>query len=238
MDETETLAKQFLAGLGLGVPVFEPDGNVPPDFLLEGRIAVEVRRLNQNDHRLAGARGLEEDQIPMLHRIRKLLESLGPPRHGRSWFVSYTLTRPLEDWRTLEPQVRGALEAFVPQSVDRTGRVELGSPLQISVHPASKPHQEMFVLGGYTDHDSGGWLLAELERNLGICIEEKTRKVAPFRAKYPIWWLVFVNHVGPQLSAFDRELFNERVHVGHEWDRVVLIDRFDPSQALDIPSSS
>jgi hypothetical protein len=47
-----------------------------------------------------------------------------------------------------------------------------------------------------------------------------------------------VNHVGPQLSDFDRDLFNERVHVAHDWDRVVLIDRFDPSRALDILSST
>jgi hypothetical protein len=181
MDETETLANQFLAGLGLEEPVFEPDGNVPPDFLLSGRIAVEVRRLNQNDPRLAEPRGLEEDQIPTLYRIRRLLASLGPPRDERSWFVSYTLTRPLEGWRTLEPQVRSALEAFVPQSSNRTGRVELGSPLQISVHPAARPYKDMFVLGGYTDHDSGGWLLAELERNLNICIEEKNPEGCPIQ---------------------------------------------------------
>jgi hypothetical protein len=31
--------------------------------------------------------------------------------------------------------------------------------------------------------------VAELARNLRICISEKTRKVSRVRAKYPIWWL-------------------------------------------------
>jgi hypothetical protein len=42
MDRSETLAYNHLVFRGFSSPVYEPDGNVPPDFLLDGRIAVEV----------------------------------------------------------------------------------------------------------------------------------------------------------------------------------------------------
>jgi hypothetical protein len=39
MDATEALAARYLESLGLGPVVYEPDGNVPPDFLLGDRVA-------------------------------------------------------------------------------------------------------------------------------------------------------------------------------------------------------
>ena len=48
MIDCETAVDRFLRHSGFTDLVFEPDGNIPPDFVVEGRIAVEVRRLNQN----------------------------------------------------------------------------------------------------------------------------------------------------------------------------------------------
>jgi len=49
-DPSETQARRYLEHLGCKDIVYEPDGNVPPDFVVDGRIGVEVRRLNQNEH--------------------------------------------------------------------------------------------------------------------------------------------------------------------------------------------
>jgi hypothetical protein len=237
MDDTEAIAEKYLAQLGLGTPVYEPDGNVPPDFSLGRHIAVEVRRLNQNDQTAERPRGLEKDQIPLLHRMRRLLASLGPPRAGRSWLVSFRIRRPLEPWKTLEPELRRLLEEFAAQTASRVEPADLGSSLRLRVHPASSPHREMFVLGSYTDRDSGGWLLAEMERNLTLCIRDKTCKIQPYRAKYREWWLVFIDHIGFGLRGYERDVFDERIRVQHDWDRVVLIDPHDHTWAFDVPPS-
>ena len=47
MDSSERIAYQYLSHQGFSDVAYEPDGNVPPDFLLNGRIAVEVRRLRK-----------------------------------------------------------------------------------------------------------------------------------------------------------------------------------------------
>ena len=44
----ERIVESYLISLQIGKVVYEPDGKVPPDFLVDGRIAVEVRRLNQH----------------------------------------------------------------------------------------------------------------------------------------------------------------------------------------------
>jgi len=44
MDSSERIVYEYLSSQGFSDVAYEPDGNVPPDFLLNGRIAVEVRR--------------------------------------------------------------------------------------------------------------------------------------------------------------------------------------------------
>jgi hypothetical protein len=78
MNESEKSVYEYLTSQGLGTVVYEPDGNVPPDFLVDGRIAVEVRRLNQNEETTEGHRGLEEISKPLHALVRKALAAMGP----------------------------------------------------------------------------------------------------------------------------------------------------------------
>jgi hypothetical protein len=48
MDDSETVANKYFTHLGFKKIDFEPEGeSKPPDFLVNDRIAAEVRRLNQ-----------------------------------------------------------------------------------------------------------------------------------------------------------------------------------------------
>src|SRR2546426_401166 len=73
MDDSERTILESLQNQDLGDVVYEPDGNVPPDFLVNGRIAVEVRRLNENVETDEGHRGLEEISKPLNVLVRKAL---------------------------------------------------------------------------------------------------------------------------------------------------------------------
>jgi hypothetical protein len=65
VDASEVLADAYLRHCGYTDVKYEPDGNIPPDFLVNGRIAIEVRRLNQNYVAPEGNKGLEEVRIPL-----------------------------------------------------------------------------------------------------------------------------------------------------------------------------
>jgi hypothetical protein len=235
MDESESIAGRYLASLGFKSIVFEPDGNIPPDFLADATIAVEVRRLNQNEPTQSGFRGLEEIAIPLQMKIKKLLVSLGPAYPRESWFVRHYFKRPLPPWDQLVFKLRQSLEQFRdgPRNEKPTS-VKIDDCIEVKLVRASKPHPTFFVSGGYCDDDSGGWVLAETQRNLRLCVEEKTRKVAPFRHKYREWWLVLIDRIGYGVDDCDRDLFREHLRIEHDWDRIVLVNPLAPQSAFEL----
>jgi hypothetical protein len=234
LDASERLVEQYLRYTGYSDIVYEPDGNVPPDFLVNGRIAIEVRRLNQNHFDGTQMKGLEEVTIPLWARIEKLVDSLGPPTAGESWFVFFRFTRPVEAWKSLEPKLREALKSFALRAVRERACIVEERRFELEVLRASEPHETMFLIGGCSDRESGGWLLSEMESNLRHCIHEKTRKISDFKAKYPEWWLALPDHIGYALDDFDREMFRDQVSVEHGWDKIILIDPRDAKRHFEI----
>jgi len=234
MDATEKIVADHLAHRGYANIIYEPDGNIAPDFLVEGTIAIEVRRLNQNHFSGAKVEGLEEASIPLRDRIKKLARSLGAPTEGESWFVSFTFKRPVEPWKSLEPKLRQALKTFITAPVKQAGTIAKTQGFELEVFRASKPHATMFVMGGYSDKESGGWVLSEMETNIRHCASEKSRKIANVRQKYKQWWLALVDHIGYSLNEFDREMFREHVSIKHDWDKIILIDPRDHTRCFEI----
>jgi hypothetical protein len=196
MDDSERTIFEYLQNQDLGPVVYEPDGNVPPDFLVNGRIAVEVRRLNENVETSTGHRGLEEISKPLNALVRKALATLGPPVSGTSWFVSYTYSRPLPAWRELDALLRRALDHVRDQSNLQGHEIRVANRMRLHFTRASKVHPHLFILGGFADHDSGGFVVAELAQNLRVCIDEKSAKVSKVKHRYTEWWLAFEDRIG------------------------------------------
>jgi hypothetical protein len=239
MDDSEKLADEYLRSLARGAVVYEPDGNRPPDFLVNGTIAVEVRRLNQNEITESGHRGLEVTRIPLAARIRKLLSTFGPPRSGISWFVCYDFRRPLPEWRELSSALREYLLAFRdnPETSPEVSAT-ICNGFEIELRRAGNSYPQFFVPGGSADDDTGGWILQETQKNLRLCIEEKTRKIAPYRHNYTEWWLVLIDRIGFGVEACDEQLFREHLRFEHSWDKIVLVSPDNPRRAFELPASS
>jgi hypothetical protein len=234
-NTSEELAEKYLVHLGFKSIEYEPDGNIPPDFLVDGRIAVEVRRLNQNEVTRSGFRGLEEVARPTADGIRSLLPSLGPTQSGISWFVCYTLKRPLPPWKRLRSALRRHLEAFRDDTRnDKCTSATIAGSLELALMRAGDPHPTYFVPGGYSDYDSGGWVFGEIQKNLRLCIEEKTNKIAPYRHKYPGWWLILDDRIGYGVDDCDRKLYREQLGITHSWDKVILLNPADHRSAFEI----
>lgn len=231
MDDSEQRALTFLKSLGFTDIRYEPDGNVPPDFVVNGRIAVEVRRLNQHSNASGEPRGLETVAYPLVDRTKELLQTMGAPTNGTTWFVTLSFQRPLPNWKMVRTSMLAALRAF-RDNVPDTKRVEiqLFENLDVTLLRASKVHDDMFLFGGWSDGDSGGWLLHEIGKNLQHCVTEKARKVQPYRERYPEWWLVLPDHIGYAMADDEREMFRDQIKLTHDFDRVVLIDPRNPSR--------
>lgn len=173
MDATEKLVRQFLVSQGFDDIKYEPDGNVPPDFLVDGQIAVEARRLNQNHFGEGKPRGLEEIEIPLWRKAKKLLQSLGPSVSGESWFVFIRFGRPMLPWTALEPKLRMALERFMHQPERRNSTVFAERGFEVDLYRASQPHPQLFLMSGSSDAESGGPILAEIEKTFSTARTKK-----------------------------------------------------------------
>ncbi len=228
MDPTERLAEAHLKTRGFSTLVYEPDGNVPPDFLADGRVAAEVRRLNQNEQGRAELRGLEEVEIPLLKHLDALLASYGAPSK-EAWWVTIDFKRPVPRWSTLEPLVKAFLDQCVARNMQQRERRTIGPNLTLDVFPRRRRSSRTFAVAFTSDDDSGGWVIPELERNLRLCIDEKTRKVAPYRSRYAEWWLLLVDLFAFGLDEFDRQHFRNEVHIAHTWDKVIIVNPVRPS---------
>lgn len=197
MDSAEEVVNRVLSNMGFGSIAFEPDGKIPPDFVIEGRIAVEVRRLTQIHDDGSGPRGLSEVSIPLTQRVDKLLNSIEGSGQSALW-VSFGFKRPVPPWRqVLEPQLRRALEAFIQSPNKCSGRIYEMPHVNVDVHEASIPLERFVVLGGFQDYEAGGWVVVEFLKSISYCIDEKTRKTAAVRHKYDGWWLAHPDRVRP-----------------------------------------
>ena len=66
-NQDETRAEQYLKTLKHSTLEYEPLGNVTPDFVLDKKIAIEVRRLNKNYISNEHLVGMENVEIPILN---------------------------------------------------------------------------------------------------------------------------------------------------------------------------
>ena len=120
MDRTEAFARDFLEHLGHQDPAYEPDGNVPPDFLLADGTAIEVRRLNQiHIDEDGNTQGLETADVAIWRTIGTLLDAFRTPHKVDSTYgVFYEFGRPIPPKRVIERELRAELEDFLSGNRD------------------------------------------------------------------------------------------------------------------------
>lgn len=220
MKTDERIVDSYLKGLQIGEVRYEPDGKVPPDFVVGGRLAVEVRRLNQHYEADGSLRGLEQDTIPLRQRIENLLAEITHTKPG-SWFVLFYFKRPLIDWRLLRPKLKEVLYAFLAQPSDQIWSAEIANRFTITLLPATPVEGQPFLIGGYTDRDAGGWLVSELIRNMTAYTADKAIKVAPHLNRYQEWWLIFVDYIGSDREADD---VRANIQCGAPWAKVLVLN--------------
>lgn len=235
VDKTEQIAHAYLLARGYGSARFEPDGNTPPDFLVEERIAVEVRRLNQHEHTAAGPKGIEGAHFVVGPLLRKLALELGPARDAESWFVSMHFARPLPEWSVVRKSLKRTLLAF-RDNPNRTPRdIDVLPGLELRLFRGGPTHPTFFLFGGFTDHDAGGYLISEIIRNVAICVTDKSQKVAPMRLRYPEWWLLLVDYIGRgSLESEDYAQLRAHLPRPEGWDRLIIVDPSRPTTGLEI----
>ncbi len=198
--------KYLVAHYGENV-IFEPDGKVPPDFLVNSKFEVEVRRLNKSFSDKGSHEGLEQVTIPIFEVCNEVLRSFDARYQGNSYWVSLQFERPLStSMRQVKKEMEITLETFITS-------VTTALPCTLFVNPnirftidASDPITgRVFRPAGGTDRNANGWVIPDYQDNLRHCIIEKSAKVSDYLTKYHEWWLYLLDHMGWGLDEKETE---------------------------------
>ncbi|WP_220793721.1 hypothetical protein, partial [Pseudomonas syringae group genomosp. 3] len=186
MDQTEELSESFLRSRGFRTVEYEPDGNIPPDFLCDSQVAVEVRRLNH--HHISdeeNPEALDKKGVAIWNNVKRILSDLGPPTSVRSWFVSYTIRRPIKDFKSIPRLLKKALLEFRYNPYSAGQKIAVVEGFSITITPAQMTYDLEFFFASASDRDSTGWLLDMMQTNAQLCIDEKSKKIENGRASVP-----------------------------------------------------
>lgn len=244
----EVLARGWLVSLS-GAPgsvrrsIYEP-----PDYLLNGEIAVEVTRISEGD---------ETSLHSLCPVVEDVLKNLGPPGHGRTLavFWVYEPSRCLPSPKLMKKQIRNALMPYTEPCADPeklrdlslAGIADIDLPCGLSlrlVHclPTEEAPIFKFVLhfSGWTGEHIWERLLEGFKR----AVRTKSGKVRGRGRHRGPWWLVLVDHVF-STESFTFEGTNEGKRrlrdlksLTHElartegiscpWSRIVVLAPQDP----------
>ena len=81
---------------------------------------------------------------------------------------------------------------------------------------------------------SGGFVISEVNRNLEICADEKSRKIKDHRWKYSEWWLVLIDYIGYGMSSTDLSQLREIQIAEYDWDKIILVNPLNPKNGVEI----
>ena len=244
----ERLAKTWLDSQGYSR--IERPKKDPPDYVVDGDFAVEVRRLNQRIEVDGRTENEENPRIALHQTIERTLTKIGSPGGERGWVVNceYDFTKPLPSKKVVEAQIRDALSAPTQpyNTISQLNEEYLNydkhaDELDLLNHPhlclrcgiCLELHEILmpsprFLLQNVSDGEGIG-VAYELISNIPHYVIEKASKVknANNIDDYEKWWLLLVDHVChlPIASLGESELqaLRESIQDRDIWSRIIII---------------
>jgi len=234
MNREEKITENYLKSLGYKNVVFEPDGNIPPDFSIGDRIAVEVRRLNQNFFSGDKVKGLEEDRIPLFNLLKSSFSRFDTQYKGRSYLVSVFFSRPTKCAKTVREAIRKSLTDFLDNPLPLPRKIKVTAGMYFLVCSSKAVEGKIFRFAGGADRESGGFVLPEFKKNFDHCMKEKSEKISGYYTKYNTWWLVLVDKITYVFDEDEKKEIKSMVSVNSCWNKIIVLDSLNGNNMLEI----
>lgn len=223
MNKEETIAKEYLEKLEIGVPIYEPDGNIPPDFSI-GALAVEVRRLNQNYFRNSPVEGLEQKGFSVPKILEEVLRTFDRKQIGKSYWVGIHYRRPIGDNKQLKKLLKKALSDFLLKKMEVPATLIVRNGISLNIFGANKNSTKVFKHAATSDGDAAGFVYSKFINNVFYCIKEKSEKILLYKNKYNPWWLILVNRMGIDIDSEDIVEVRSYLKFTGNFDKVIILD--------------
>lgn len=197
MKPEELIAEKYLLQKYNNL-IYEPDGNIPPDFSIYNKIGVEVRRLNQQYRGNGKIEGLDDNGIRLEMAINSELQKYPKSANGNCYLLSLYYGRPIGVLKKVKENLQKAIKAFETNGENTPYEYSIGAHTQITFQFASNDNcfSYKYEIGIISDTDSGGWLISMYIQDITHCIKEKEEKIKPYFTKYKPWLLLLVDYIG------------------------------------------
>lgn len=234
MNAEEKIAKKYLEELKIGKVIFEPDGNIPPDFSISNAIGIEVRRLNENFENGEEFKGLEETRIPLNKLIREVFSEYNSLYSGKTYYVVTKYKRPFkQNFKKLKSEIRKKLDEFLVASYSLPHEVIVNSEFSLHFFKASPREGIIFRPAIDFDKDRGGWLIDLFSKNVRLSIDDKTKKISPYKSRYKEWWLLLVDTIWLDATEEDIEDYKAVLPEKKDFDKVLVLSAFNNSLIIE-----
>ena len=236
-DPEESIAKRWLEGQGFSDIIdLSRENRDPPDFRVENRIGVEVRRLESTTEAMRPDLVIKTIEHSLSRIIINLLEEAGEPPGGYTVYVRCETSGAPPKRKETEKIVREAIDQCLQilNEALRLGekpkwpkwRFASGLRLRFSAYIIPGKRGKFEFMWPVAHADERGWELADSVRNINHSIVTKTRKIEDKIHCYTEWWLVLVENDfwTPGDWETDRwQWIRDNLIEASPWSRVVVI---------------
>lgn len=223
MKPEEKIAKQYLEQQGLGSPVFEPDGNIPPDFaLLAQQKAIEVRRLNRVLS-VDGTLTEENIYIPFWNNLKKVLSTFDSQYKGKSFLLIIDYKTPLPLPKFNGKKISQKLKMFLDlHDSELPDILTLNDGLSLRILELEAIKGRTFILAswGYEIRNVTNLYIENVQRS----IVKKSNKIKPYKHKYSEWQLLLIDSMRWDLGIEETEKIKASITDLGLFNSLVVID--------------
>ena len=220
-NKDELRARKYLQTLQCTQVEYEPLGNVTPDFLLDKKIAVEVRRLNRNYIDGKNLISIENLEIHLIKSIKKLIENFKCNPYSNSSHISVTLSEPVnaQDIIGINKRVKRILKKHT-NKISTKKSYSICDFLSLTFTPVAKESN----IYTYTDcNGDATWIIHALHKHIQEVIDEKNEKIEKNFSLYEQWWLLLVDSIVYGLDNEDFEKLKRIKLNKHKFAKVIIL---------------
>jgi len=234
VNQEEKIAERFLIDQGYKSIEFEPLGNSkPPDFLINGDIAIEVRRLNKHVNTTDKIEPIENLEFEFVPKFKNLLRELEQPDLPYSIGVTLQYRRPLKMSKQLLTELKKSI-TVTSQSKRFGVDVKFNDQITYILFKANGRSDQTYKLIIESDLDKGGIIQDARYDALKISIPEKIEKLKNIRNLYSEFWLILIDDIFSRVDESTKWDLQRYPKIESDFSRIIMISKSDPSQWVDI----
>jgi len=225
MNREEKVAKKYLEQQNLGVVVFEPDGNIAPDFALSKNIAIEVRRLNRSlfigeDEVISE----EEIYIKFSAMLNDVAKNFDATYDNKTFFIGIEHITPFKPKKSIKKHLEDKLTDFLNSYRGNLPfRLKINKDIELIIFELQPIAGRVFVPIA-TMHLPAPVIVDLYNENIKNYIAEKSRKIQRYKYKYSEWWWLLVDMAKWDLDLYELGKIKSSIIDLGLFDSVVVID--------------